>query len=292
MKAVSVCLAKTIMRPLLLAFALISAVEFRVNAAAIYTTAAPNNVVTNFSFIARKAFTRPDGTTAAAGSRVHIRDFAGRIVFLEWFAVWCPYCQAAAPQVRTGIEDWYKSRGGNPYGVPVLHVAVNQESSTAYQPSTDNFVTQQGFNPVVNDYDATSVNNVRFLFQNGGQPTFVIINGLTNSPSHQPWQVLVNEQRYGQTDFSQTLAGYRTIIDTVRAAVVPPIPPTISASRWVGRDFEITLNTQTNGSYRVEFSTNLTSWTTLRSVTGSANPQAFRETNSPGPTRFYRVVTP
>ena len=292
MKTMLVRLAKKIARPLLLALTIMSAGEFRAAAAAIFTTTAPNNIATNFSFIARKAFTRPDGTTAAAGSRVYIRDFAGRIVFLEWFAVWCPYCVAAATQVKTGIEDWYSSRGGNPYGVPVLHVAVNQESSPSYQASTDSFATQQGFNPVVNDYDSTSVNNVRFLFQNGGQPTFVVINGLTNSPSHQPWQVLVNEQKYGTTDFNTTLAGYRAIIDTVRVAVVPPTPPTISKPRWVGRDFEITLNTQTNVTYRVEVSTNLTSWTTLRSMVGSASPQIFRETNAPAPRRFYRVVTP
>ena len=143
--------------------------------------------VTNFAFIARRQFTRPDGTLAPAGSTVRLADFAGRIVFLEWFAVWCPYCVAAAPQVDTGIVDWYAARGGNPYGVPVLHIAVNQEPLASYQASTDNFITQQGFNPVVNDYGpGLGTNRVRFLFQSSGQPIFVVINCVTNSPTHSP----------------------------------------------------------------------------------------------------------
>ena len=53
------------------------------------TTYQVGQTVTNFAFIARRQFTRPDGTLAPAGSTVRLADFAGRIVFLEWFAV-CP----------------------------------------------------------------------------------------------------------------------------------------------------------------------------------------------------------
>ena len=84
------------------------------------TTYQVGQTVTNFSFVARRQFTRPDGTIAPAGSTVRLSDFTGRIVFLEWFAVWCPYCVAAAPQVDAGIADWYAARGGNPYGVPLI----------------------------------------------------------------------------------------------------------------------------------------------------------------------------
>ena len=278
---------KTCARPLLLTFALLQLGEFKAHA-----LFQPGQIVTtNFYFLARQPFTRPDGTYVPAGARTYLRDFAGRVVFFEWFAVWCPYCVAAAPQVRTNIADWYAARGGNPYGVPVLHIAVNQEANAAYQSSTDNFVAQQGFNPVVNDYDyaCNCINPVRFMFQSSGQPIFVAINCVTNSPSHQPWQVLVNHQGYGQTDFNQTLAGFRTIIDTVQSAAPPP---QLSAPHRVGNDFEFTLTTQTGRTYRVEISTNLLNWTTLRSVTGAATPMLFRETNAPPTRRFYRAVTP
>src|SRR5262249_38877758 len=174
------------------------------------------DVVTNFTLVARRPFTRPDGALVPAGASVHLSDFAGRIVFLEWFAVWCPYCVAAAPQVETGIVDWYAARGGNPHGLPVLHIAVNQEPRAVYQSQTDSFITQQGLGITVNDYDAISTNNVRFMFQSTGQPIFVVINGVTNSPTHRPWQLLVNHLGYGQTDFNQELANFRAIIDTVQ----------------------------------------------------------------------------
>lgn len=254
--------------------------------AATYKT---NDIVTNFTFVARKQFTRPDGTIAPAGSTVRLSDFAGHIVFLEWFAVWCPFCVAAAPQVETGIVDWYAARNGNSYGVPVLHIAVNQESDSFYRTRTDNFVTQQDFAITVNDYDSTSTNKVRFLFQNSGQPIFAIINGVTNSPSHQPWQLLVNHLGYGDTDFNPELASFRAIINTVQA---PVVAPQLSAAHIVGSSFEFTLQTQRGRSYRVQGSTNLADWTTLRTIPGTNTPTVFRDTNAPPSRRFYRTVTP
>ncbi len=41
-------------------------------------------------------------TDRATGRAVTLKDFAGKIVLLEWFAWWCPFCQAAAPQVESG----------------------------------------------------------------------------------------------------------------------------------------------------------------------------------------------
>ena len=248
------------------------------------------NSVTNLTLVARRQFTRPDGTIAPAGSIVRLSDFAGRVVFLEWFAVWCPYCVAAAPQVRAGIVDYYAARGGNPYGVPVLHIAVNQEPLASYQARTDSFITQQGFNPVVNDYGpGLGTNRVRFLFQNSGQPIFVVINCLTNSPSHQPWQLLVNHLGFGDTDFSTELAGFRALIDTVEP---PVLRPPLTNARRVREDFEFGFQPQRGRTYRVLGSSNLTDWTTLRTYAATTNAILFRDTNAPPPRRFYRAVTP
>ena len=245
------------------------------------------NTVSDFTLVARRAFTN-NGALVPAGSKVHLRDFAGKIVFLEWFAVWCPYCVAAAPQVQSGIVNYYKSRGGNPYGVPVLHIAVNQEPLASYQSQTDSFITQQGFNPVMNDYDNLSTNRVRFLFQSSGQPIFAVINGVTNSPSHQPWQLLVNHLGYGQTDFNQELANDRAVIDKVQSRASPS---QLSEARSNGASFEFSIQTQPGRSYRVQGSTNLVDWTTLRSMTAITNTFLFRDTNAPS-SRFYRAVTP
>jgi thiol-disulfide isomerase/thioredoxin len=247
------------------------------------------DVATNFTLIARHQFTRPDGTVVPAGGAVRLHDFAGRIVFFEWFAVWCPFCVAAAPQVEAGIVDWYTARNGNPHGVPVLHVAVNQEPASFYQNQTTTFINQQGFGITVNDYDSTSTNRVRFMFQSSGQPIFAVINGVTNSPSHRPWQVLVNHLGYGDTDFNTELANFRAAIDQVQA----PVPaPQLSGARAIGANFEFTLQTQAGRSYRVQGSDNLTDWTTLATISGSASPILFRDTNAPPSRRFYRAVTP
>ena len=271
-------------RTLLLVLAVTQGVDLSV--AATYRV---GDISTNFSFVARRQFTRPDGTVVPAGATVRLHDFAGRVVFFEWFAVWCPFCVAAAPQVDAGITDWYAARNGNPHGVPVLHVAVNQEPRSTYRTQTDNFINQQGFGVTVNDYDSTSTNKARFMFQSSGQPIFAVINCVTNSPTHQPWQILVNHLGYGDTDFNQELANFRAIIDQVQALASPP---QLSAARVVGADFEFTLQTQPGLTYRVQGSSNLTEWATLRTINGSTNPVVFRDTNAPPPRRFYRAVTP
>ena len=275
---------KTATRLLLLTFTTLHDSQFT-NA----STYRVGDTVANFTLVARRPFARPDGSPVPAGATVQLRDFAGRIVFLEWFAVWCPYCVAAAPQVEAGIVDHYASRGGNPHGVPVLHIAVNQEPRSFYQAQTENFIDQQGFGITVNDYDNTSTNRVRFMFQSSGQPIFAVINGVTNSPTHQPWQLLVNHLGYGDTDFNIELANFRAIIDTVQ----PPVSrPQLDAARRVGADFEFALQSQPGRTYRVQGSTNLVDWTTLRTVTGSTNAIVFRDTNAPPARQFYRAVTP
>ena len=279
-------LLKNCARMLLLALALTQTIQ-----PAEAATYQVGQTVTNFSFVARRQFTRHDGTIVPAGATVRLADFAGRIVFLEWFAVWCPYCVAAAPQVDTGIVDWYAARAGNPFGVPVLHIAVNQESASFYQAQTDSFITQQGFSPVMNDYGpGLGTNRVRFLFQNSGQPIFVVINAVTNSPTHQPWQLLVNHIGYGDSDFNAELASFRAIIDTVQPPPAPPIQ--LANGRRLGADFEFSFQPKNGRTNRVQASTNLTSWTTLRTYPPSTNVIVFRDSNVPPARRFYRTVTP
>lgn len=273
-------------RPLLLAFALSFLVP--TTDAALYQ---PGDSVTNLTFVARRQFTRPDGVVIPAGAQVGIRDLAGRILFLEWFAVWCPFCQAAVPQVDAGIVDWYESRGGNPHGVPVLYLFVNQESASFYQTQTSNYINAN-LSPatiVFNDYGIPGNNPVRLAFQNTGQPIFVVINGVTNSPSHAPWQVLVNHLGYGETDFNQELANFRAQIDSIQPAVAAPV---LGRAERIGDDFQFTFPTQPGSSYRVLASTNLTAWTTLQTINATNSSTLFRHTNAPAAGQFYRVVTP
>lgn len=46
------------------------------------------DVVTNFTLIARHAYTNDAGRIFASNAPVQLHDFAGRIIFVEFFAVW------------------------------------------------------------------------------------------------------------------------------------------------------------------------------------------------------------
>lgn len=177
--------------------------------AALYTV---GSVVENFSL-----------TDRATGKPVQLTDFAGKIVVLDWFAWWCPFCQAAAPQLLSGIDEWYAARGGNPAGIPVVHVGINLQPGQEAQ--TQNFVTRAKLELVLQDFNRALANRVA----TDGQPIFAIINGVTNSPTHKPWQLLYSRRGYGQTTFP--VADFRAAIDAVKApVVVPPTPPTITGS--------------------------------------------------------------
>ncbi|MDQ8180156.1 redoxin domain-containing protein [Pelagicoccus sp. SDUM812005] len=146
----------------------------------------------------------------ATNQPVSLSDFEGKIVFLEWFAYWCPFCQAAAEQIETGIVGYYKSRGGNQNGVPVMHVGINLEDAS---PSlTQQFINRYGMQLVLNDFDA----NLARRFQPSGQPIFAIINGVANSPSHQQWELAYSRLGYGDT--THPISEFRAAIETIQAA--------------------------------------------------------------------------
>lgn len=157
------------------------------------------DIVENFTLINR-----------ANNQEVSLQDFEGKIVFLEWFAYWCPFCQAAAEQVESGIVSHYATREGNPNGIPVMHVAINLQGGAENQ--TQTFVNEYNIQLVLNDFNSALANR----FQSGGQPIFAIINGVANSPSHDQWELIYSRLGYGNTD--HPINEFRTSIDSVQAA--------------------------------------------------------------------------
>ena len=247
-------------------------------------------VTTNFYMVAHFPFTKQDGTVVPAGSRVTLQDFTNSIIFFEWFAIWCPYCNAAAPQVKSGIEDWYSARGGNVYGIPVIVVDVNQQPGASWVPSTDSFFKSYAISNVVDDFDSNQVNYVKNLFNTGGgQPLFVCVNLVSNSPTTAYNRVLIDSLNYGQTDFTSTLATFRATIDAVQAPVKPPRLMNHQRSKT---DFSFDVVTQPGRTYRVQYTTNLVNWLTLTNITGTNTLQNIRHLNPPASRSFYRLVTP
>lgn len=240
----------------------------RLATAAVYK---PGDIADNFTLVNR-----------ATGQPMQLADFAGKIVVLDWFAWWCPFCQAAAPQLYSGVDQHYATRGGNPAGIPVVHVGVNLQSGQEAQ--TQNFVDQAGFDVVLQDYSRAVAN--RFVV--GGQPIFGIVNCVTNSPSHAPYEVLYVQNGYGQSTFP--VEAFRAAIDAVQA---PPEPLVLSAPlpTAVPGTFNLTAETTPGRSGRWESSTNLLHWETVRSFTSTNETTSLTVTNHGEPSgRYFRIV--
>ncbi len=173
-------------------------------------------------------------TDRATGRPVSLTDFAGKVVLLEWFAWWCPFCQAAAAQIEPGIVRYYAGRGGNAAGLPVLHVSVNLQPGQEAQ--TQQFVTAYRLGLVLNDFDRALANR----FQSGGQPIFAVINGVAGSASHRPWELVFSQLGYGSTQ--APIADLQRAIDSVRAPAPAPVtmPPGIAPLAIVGQPSPVT----------------------------------------------------
>ncbi len=181
-------------------------------------------------------------TNRATNQPVSLHDFEGKIVFLEWFAYWCPFCQAAASQTETGIVQHY-ANGGNVDGIPVIHVSINLESSGANL--TQQFIDKYHLNLVLNDYDRSLANR----FAGGGQPIFAIINGVENSSTHQQWELVYSRLGYGDTQ--HPIGAFQAAIDSVKMGAAAVEPPEITQQPLAARiatGASYTLSVQANGS--------------------------------------------
>ncbi len=215
---------------------------------------------------------------------IRLRDFAGQIVFLEWFAWWCPFCQAAAPQVEAGIVTHYAQRGGNPDGIPVVHLAVNLQSGQEAQ--TQNFINRAGFDLVGEDFSRALAGR----FQSGGQPIFAIINGVADSPSHRQWELLLHQNGYGTT--TSPILSFRAAIDAVKAAQV--VPPRLAIATPSDQDgIELRVESSSRRLHQLEVSTDLAAWELATEFTPTADVTlVLLPKNSAEAGWFYRVAIP
>ncbi|MEZ5277280.1 MAG: redoxin domain-containing protein [Opitutaceae bacterium] len=159
-------------------------------------------------------------TDRATGLPVSLYSLEGKVIFLEWFAHWCPFCQAAASQIGPQVVDYFEQRGGNVDGVELVHVSLNLQAGQESQ--TQAFINQYKLGAVWNDFNRVVAN--RF---GSAQPIFAIINGLTDSPSHRPWELVYVRNGYGS--LNSPIQTFRNAINAVAAAeVVPDSPPRIT----------------------------------------------------------------
>lgn len=159
-------------------------------------------------------FTLPNRKT---GQELHLYDYAGQIILLEFFYHWCPHCQAATPDIKANLANYYDSRGGNPAGLPVTEIYINLESNPGDQAATDAFIQRHNLEIVADDFSA----EVFFGFDGEGTPHLVVINGVTNSSTHQPWEILYNRSGYTP---ATTVPALRYQINSVDEI----LPPTVA----------------------------------------------------------------
>ncbi len=183
------------------------------------------DIVENFTLIDRNT-----------NQPVSLHDMEGKIVFLEWFAYWCSFCQAGAGDIGPEIVDYYNDIGGNPAGIEVMHVGVNLQGGAESQ--TQSFATFYGISLVLNDFDRALANR----FQDGGQPIFAIINGVDGSTSHDQWELLYTALGYGS--LNAPIQTFRSVIDSVGvAAAAAPMITVQPASQSIesGRELELSV---------------------------------------------------
>ena len=178
-------------------------------------------------------------TNRETGRKIRLSDYEGKVVFLDFFAYWCPPCVASSPSVERDIAQYYKARNGNPHGVEVEVIGVNVEPDN--DAATDDFIASAGLKTVGDDpMDATGA---WAQFGNGSIPHFVIISGVDGG-NYQKWEVLESASGFSGAKY------YRDIIDTVKPRSKDGLPE-IKVQQPLGRDLVDDASTKTFGKRRV-----------------------------------------
>lgn len=160
-------------------------------------------------------FTLPEWTS---GSPVSLYGFTGQIVLLDFFAYYCPHCQASSPDVETQIQDYYEARGGNPAGIPVQVLSINVIPSSTT--STTAFIQKYGLDLALDDSSRT----VYSYYNQGGVPLFVLINGVAGA-NYGQWEILTHQAGYG---------GYAAFRSTIDAITPEPASLTLLGAGMIG----------------------------------------------------------
>ncbi|BDI30041.1 hypothetical protein CCAX7_20920 [Capsulimonas corticalis] len=113
----------------------------------------------------------PDFTVAGwTGAKVHLADYRGKIVVLDFWASWCPPCNAAMPHLQS-ILDQYKS------DIVVLALCVQDSPDDASKwirshPYTFNYALDTSgdsdkYSPIMDDYHVWGIPTTYIIDQNG-----------------------------------------------------------------------------------------------------------------------------
>ncbi|MEG0250506.1 MAG: cytochrome c biogenesis protein CcdA [Peptostreptococcus sp.] len=82
------------------------------------------------------------------GNMVNVEDFKGKVVFINFFATWCPPCKEEIPD----IENLYKDNGYNQNDVVVIGIAAPNQGREQDEEGVKNFIKEYNITyPVLMD---------------------------------------------------------------------------------------------------------------------------------------------
>ena len=126
-----------------------------------------------------------------------------------------------------------------------------------------------------------------------GGSDFVVVSGVSNSPSHQLWEIIYLRTHYAQP-FRDSVSNMRRAIDSVEAPVSlePATPPKLSRPAYVEGQFRFDVAGTPGRSAIVQVSTDGVRWEVLQELMLEEDPVTFvDETSSEADFRFYRVLS-
>ena len=172
--------------------------------------------------------------SGAALSPDSLENYEGKIIIITYYTPWCPTCASVARQVGRDVSKYFVDNGGaSSNGIEVVSLLLSTEVGGGSNDSTTMSIAN------LNHYHKGGLDSTNtrmdpregFEFFRGQAITswpvgdrrrVVIINGSQNSASHEPWEILYNEQ----------FPSSNTMIETVNS--VTQAPPLATFEEWVG----------------------------------------------------------
>ena len=135
---------------------------------------------------------------------MHLHDFAGQVVVLDFFHHDCHSCHTAADELGLFVQAHYEGLGGNPAGlaVQVLPISLGDPDT----PEVDDFIADHNLGMVLHDVDGSLLD----CYGDGGIPQFVIINGASGA-NYGQWEIIAKPLGYWPDRYLE----FRGIIDAV-----------------------------------------------------------------------------
>lgn len=121
---------------------------------------------------------------------VQLKDFAGQIVVLDFFAYWCAPCQKSAPELEEKIQKHYQSAPGHPHGSRVSVVSINVERE---KPSkTAAFIERYKPSLVLNDDEG----KILEAYGGAGLPFLVVLDGTKSTVDSPRFEIVYRKSGF------------------------------------------------------------------------------------------------